>query len=158
MTGLKLVQRKVTISQKQAVDGKFLAGMKIGAERLGRDAWFLSGDNYTRLIDCPQIVVKEHEEYGVPDVEGIEQSDVIDAVNTLMVDGHVDAETLAKVINNGLYLHFNAKAKPKKGGSMDDIQQSFAANSSDADKLAYFAAMAKGSGSEFLKAWYAKQG
>lgn len=154
MTTVRSISRKITMSADEATK------TKLDPAELQRQGWTLFDGTWSRLIQVPQFVEKENTMTagGVPDIGKPSVDDVLNGVDELMKDPTIPAELLVKAINNGLYLHFNAKGKPKAKTSVTELTALFFASKPSAEEMAAYAQAAIGhKADEFVKAWYAKK-
>lgn len=140
------------MSKEMAEKGKLTDGLKA-------QGWALFDGTWSKTIQVPQFVEKEHENGGVPDVGIPTLDDLLNAVNESVEVHGLSPRDLAIYLNNGLYLAYNAKAKPKASTSQNELLGIFSTTVPAASPLwqEFAKAGASHKVNEFLKEWYNKQ-
>lgn len=184
-----LTPRKVSISINQAKEDKLVelvqgmtdsemnlalkdgrnyqraAGTTYKSELFGV-GWSLTEDAkyIMKSVEMPLMFETAHESGGVPDVGTPSDEEIVSAVDDLINKFHIAPADLAKIINNGLYLSFNAVNKPKSQTlTLAGLTSLFAKAQSDEgtrkpELWTEYASAVQGSdkGLAWLKAWFGK--
>lgn len=108
------------------------------------------------------IFHEEHASFGPPSIDDdLDSSDAIDALNAAMdeAENGMSPAALIRNYNNGSYLAAVAKARPKKAGSVEELEAAFLSkNATNAAEMAkYVASVIAKTKKDFLRAWFASQ-
>ena len=129
----------------EAARGKFLADAR-------KAGWQDKDGGLVFPNMVPQVFTAEHPGNRAPDTTGLTVDDVLQFVDNLVTAN--GAPKVAEWINNGVVLGTKIKLKSKSKDDLGLIEGRFAGSKPTPEQMAaYFAAIAAGKKSEFLRNW-----